>query len=301
MAGPAAPWRIDDTRLREHMELASTVPPDSESSPKPVASAAVRIASPNLRTRRSSPRSASRYGLRAFQASPARRLTRFRPKARRVTRPSIPVVETVLDASRVELSARFGPLEAASTPMRGFTLLNRLAPTEITVTLTGETGTGKDVIARTIHAQSLVRRRHSSFSTAARSRQSRRERALRPRTRLFHRRPSTHAGAFERAQGGTLFLDEVGELPLNLQPRLLRALENRSVRRVGGKQDRPIDVRIVAATNRDLKHRVQGGLFREDLYFRLAAAVVAVPPLRARLEDLPVIVPQLLSSLGART
>jgi transcriptional regulator with PAS, ATPase and Fis domain len=198
-----------------------------------------------------------------------------------------------------ELATAFGRLQASSICMREvFTLLNRLAPTEITITLIGETGTGKDVLARAIHAGSM--RALAPFAVFDCG-------AVAPNlveSELFgHERGSftgalaNYAGAFERANGGTLFLDEVGELPLDLQPRLLRALENRSVRRVGGTQDKPIDVRVVAATNRDLKLRVAKNLFREDLYFRLAAAVVPVPPLRARLEDLPVIVPQLLASL----
>jgi DNA-binding NtrC family response regulator len=208
-------------------------------------------------------------------------------------RPSLP-------PSSAELANGFGKLEASSTAMREvFTLLRRLAPTEITVTLIGETGTGKDVLARAIHAASA--RSEAPFVVFDCG-------AVAPNlveSELFgHERGSftgamaSHAGAFERAHGGTLFLDEVGELPLDLQPRLLRALENRSVRRVGGTVDRPVDLRIVAATNRDLKVRVTKNLFREDLYFRLAAAVVPVPPLRARLEDLALIVPQLLASLG---
>jgi DNA-binding NtrC family response regulator len=181
-----------------------------------------------------------------------------------------------------------------------FTLLERLAPTDITVTLIGETGTGKDVIARAIHAGSAVASAPFTVFDCG---------AVAPNlveSELFgHERGSftgalsAHAGAFERAHGGTLFLDEVGELPLSLQPRLLRALENRSVRRVGGTVDRPFSVRVIAATNRDLKLRVAEGLFREDLYFRLAAAVITLPPLRARLDDLPFIVPALLQSLGS--
>jgi len=111
---------------------------------------------------------------------------------------------------------------------------------------------------------------------------------------------SGHVGAFERAHGGTLFLDEVGELPLNLQPRLLRALENRVVQRVGGKEYRPVNLRVVAATNRDLPACVAERTFREDLFFRLTAAVIPVPALRRRLEDLPVLVPLLLADLGQR-
>jgi DNA-binding NtrC family response regulator len=108
----------------------------------------------------------------------------------------------------------------------------------------------------------------------------------------------THAGAFERANGGTLFLDEIGELPLDLQPRLLRSLENRAVRRVGGTQYRPVDVRVIAATNRDLPAAVASGRFRQDLYFRLAGAVVPVPSLRERTEDIPLLVDWLLLDLG---
>jgi DNA-binding NtrC family response regulator len=107
-----------------------------------------------------------------------------------------------------------------------------------------------------------------------------------------------HAGAFERAHGGTLFLDEIGELPLDLQPRLLRALESRRVRRVGGQQEREVDVRVLAATNRDLRAEVSAGRFREDLLFRLAVAVVRVPPLRARFDDLRELVQELLADLG---
>jgi DNA-binding NtrC family response regulator len=109
---------------------------------------------------------------------------------------------------------------------------------------------------------------------------------------------AAHEGAFERAHGGTLFLDEIGELPLDLQPRLLRVLENRRVRRVGGKHDRAVDVRVVAATNRDLRTEVAAGRFRQDLYFRLAAAVIPVPSLRDRLEDIDFLVPRLLEDLG---
>src|SRR6185503_11589049 len=105
---------------------------------------------------------------------------------------------------------------------------------------------------------------------------------------------AAHHGAFERAHGGTLFLDEVGELPHDLQPRLLRVLENRSVRRVGGSHDREVDVRIVAATNRNLEEEVTAGRFRQDLYYRLAGAVLSVPPLRERRADLPQLAQALL-------
>jgi DNA-binding NtrC family response regulator len=180
--------------------------------------------------------------------------------------------------------------------------LSRLAQTELTITIVGETGTGKDVIAQGIHEHSP--RRNGPFvvfdcgAVAANLAES----------ELFgHERGSftgamtAYAGAFERANGGTLFLDEIGELPMDLQPRLLRALENRGVRRVGGNQYRPIDVRVIAATNRDLPAFVQEKAFREDLFFRLAAALVPIPALRHRLEDLPLLIPGLLADLGAAT
>jgi DNA-binding NtrC family response regulator len=189
---------------------------------------------------------------------------------------------------------------AESSSMRELLeLLEPLARAEVPVTLIGETGTGKDVLARTIHQNSA--RKNGPFvvfdcgAVAA---------SLAESELLGHERGAftgavgVHVGAFERAHGGTLFLDEIGELPLELQTRLLRLLGNSSVRRVGGTQDREFDVRIVAATNRDLQVEVQAGRFRRDLYFRLAAAVVHVPPLRKRSEDIPALASRLLEDLG---
>jgi DNA-binding NtrC family response regulator len=178
-------------------------------------------------------------------------------------------------------------------------VLERLARAEVSVTLIGETGTGKDVLARTLHQRSP--RSRGPFvvfdcgSIAANLAESE---LLGHERGAFTGAHSAHAGAFERAHGGTLFLDEIGEMPLDLQPRLLRVLENRSVRRVGGSADRLVDVRVVAATNRDLQAEVAAGRFRQDLYFRLAAAVVQVPALRDRLDDIPLLVTRLLDDLG---
>jgi DNA-binding NtrC family response regulator len=105
-------------------------------------------------------------------------------------------------------------------------------------------------------------------------------------------------GAFESARGGTVFLDEIGELPLDLQPKLLRALEDRTIRRLGASQRIPIDVRIVAATNRSLATEVNVGRFRSDLFYRLAVARIEVPALRERLDDLPLLVDTMLERLG---
>ena len=104
-------------------------------------------------------------------------------------------------------------------------------------------------------------------------------------------------GAFEDAHGGTLFLDEIGELPSDLQPKLLRALENREIRRIGANKFMAVDLRVIAATNRDLRAEVNAGRFRSDLYFRLAVVKVPLPPLRQRPEDIPIIVEELLRQL----
>ncbi len=199
-----------------------------------------------------------------------------------------------------EGALRMGKVVAASEPMqRVLSVLMRLAPTELTVTFTGETGTGKDVLAHVLHEHSArAQAPFVVFDCGAVAANLAESELFGHERGAFTGAHTAHAGAFERADGGTLFLDEVGELPLDLQTRLLRALENRRVRRVGGTQYRPVDLRVVAATNRELKAFVAEGRFREDLYFRLATAVVAVPALRERLEDIPVLVPRLIEDLG---
>jgi DNA-binding NtrC family response regulator len=175
----------------------------------------------------------------------------------------------------------------------------RLARTSVTITIAGETGTGKDVFAHALHAESprsaepfVVFDCSAVAPTLIESELFGHERGA------FTGAVNKHPGAFERAFGGTLFLDEIGELPLDLQPKLLRALENRSIKRVGGTTEIATDVRVIAATNRDLAAEVAAKQFRQDLYFRLAAAVLSLPPLRARLDDLPLLVQRLLESLG---
>jgi transcriptional regulator with PAS, ATPase and Fis domain len=180
-----------------------------------------------------------------------------------------------------------------------FDVLGRFARTDVTVTLAGETGVGKDILAHALHEQSA---RSAGplvvFDCGAVAANLAESELLGHERGAFTGAVSAHAGAFERAHGGTLFLDEIAELPLDLQPRLLRALESRRVRRVGGRLDRRTDVRIIAATNRELRADVASGRFREDLYFRLAVAVVPVPPLRRRLEDIPQLAASLLADLG---
>ena len=166
-----------------------------------------------------------------------------------------------------------------------------VGPLDSTVLVTGETGVGKGVVARALHASS--KRRHAPFVHADCA-------SLAPsviESELFgHERGAftgavgRHAGRLERAAGGTLFLDEIGELDLHLQARLLRALQDREFERVGGSGPLRLTARVAAATNRDLSHEIRAGRFRADLYFRLAVVHLEVPPLRRRLEDLPALV-----------
>jgi DNA-binding NtrC family response regulator len=214
--------------------------------------------------------------------------------------------ELVVEPSGAE---RCVDLVGRSVPMREiYTVIERVAPTELTILVTGETGTGKELVARALHAKS--RRKSGPFVTLDCS-------ALPPtliESALFgHEKGAftgadqAYAGVFERADGGTLFLDELGELPVELQPKLLRALERGEIQRLRGDKTIRVDVRVIGATNRDLHKMVQDGTFRGDLYYRLAVIRIELPALRQRLVDLPVIVEEFfrrygdeLSETGAR-
>lgn len=179
-------------------------------------------------------------------------------------------------------------LVGASEPMRRlYTKIQRVAPTDLTVLIQGETGSGKELVARAIHDLSLRAPKPFVALNCGAISQNLIESELFGHERgAFTGAVGRHPGAFEQALGGTLFLDELGELPLNLQPKLLRVLENQTLRRVGGTEDLRVDVRVVAATHRNLREEVAKGTFREDLYFRLYVVPLAVPPLRERSEDI---------------
>ncbi|MFO0758217.1 MAG: sigma 54-interacting transcriptional regulator [Byssovorax sp.] len=197
-------------------------------------------------------------------------------------------------------AARFGPLVGSSPEMRElFATLERIAPTQLTVLAHGETGTGKEELARAIHACSTRKSGPFVVLDAATIPPSLAESILFGHERgSFTGADARHIGAFERAHGGTLFLDEVGELPLDLQPKLLRVLETRVISRVGGVESIPVDFRLVAATHRDLRVEIDAHRFREDLYYRLAEARVVLPPLRARPADIPLLAQRFLEELS---
>ena len=197
----------------------------------------------------------------------------------------------------------FGSAHGKSLPMREvFGVLEVVAPTSATVLLLGETGTGKDVLARAIHeASPRAEQELCTLDCSAISPGVVEAELFGYERGAFTGADEPREGAFERADGSTLFLDEVGELPLDVQPKLLRAIDEREIQRVGGVERRAIDVRIVAATKRDLDEEVARGRFREDLYFRLAVVPLSLPPLRNRREDIPVLVDHFLRAFNERT
>ena len=188
-----------------------------------------------------------------------------------------------------------------SSAMRAvFSRVERVAKTDATVLIHGETGTGKEVIAWSIYEAS--KRKDQPFvvvDCGAVARTLIESELFGHEKGAFTGADKRRIGAFERAHGGTLFLDELGELELELQPKLLRALERREIQRLGGDKPIPFDVRIIAATNRDLRTMVAKGEFREDLYYRLAVVSLELPPLRDRKEDIPILVDHFLNGLGA--
>ncbi len=178
-------------------------------------------------------------------------------------------------------------------------IISRAAPTPWTVLIRGETGTGKELIARLLHLLSPKKDGPFVELNCAAVPESLFESELFGHEKgAFTGAHSRRRGVFEQADGGTLLLDEAGELPPAMQPKLLRALQEGRITRVGGEQELEVDVRIVAATNRDLKAMVEGGTFREDLYFRLNVIEVEIPPLRKRKEDIGPLVDFFLEKFG---
>jgi transcriptional regulator with PAS, ATPase and Fis domain len=196
----------------------------------------------------------------------------------------------------------FGRLLGESSAMRRvYSILERAALSDATVLIQGETGTGKEAAAVSLHdASDRCGGPFIAIDCGAIA-ENLIESELFGHTRgAFSGAVQDRAGLFEQADGGSLFLDEIGELPLALQPKLLRVLETREVRRVGSNVTRRVDVRVIAATNRDVGRSVNEGTFREDLYYRLAVIEVLLPPLRARREDIPLLARRFYQSFSGR-
>lgn len=207
---------------------------------------------------------------------------------------------TEADLGTPDEQATFGQAVGASATMKQlFGILERVSQSDSTVLLLGETGTGKEVLARAIHERSRRAARPFVVVDCGAVAPSLIESELFGHIKgAFTGAIADRNGAFLEADTGTVFLDELGELPLELQPKLLRVLEAGTVRRVGEDKHRKVDVRIVAATHRDLEKEVEANRFRRDLYYRLAVVPVTVPPLRDRLDDIPLLAQHFVKGMG---
>ena len=181
------------------------------------------------------------------------------------------------------------PLVGRSAPMQAvYRMITRVLRNDLTVLVLGESGTGKELVAEAIHQ--LGHRKDGPFvavNTAAIPAELIESELFGHEKGAFTGAVARHIGKFEQANGGTLFLDEIGDMPMQAQTRLLRALQSGRVRRVGGREEIAVDVRIIAATNRDLEPMIAAGTFREDLYYRLNVVPILLPPLRERTDDIP--------------
>jgi two-component system response regulator HydG len=203
---------------------------------------------------------------------------------------------------RRELPAAPAQIIGASRQMKDvLKLLGKAARSSSTVLITGESGTGKELFAASIHQMSERKGAFVPVNCAAIPTELIESELFGHTGQAFTGAKQARAGLFEAAEGGTIFLDEVGELPLLMQPKLLRVLQEGTVRRVGADREREINVRVVAATNRDLEQEIAAGRFREDLYWRLNVIHLRIPPLRERPLDIPLMIDHFLNKMAERT
>jgi DNA-binding NtrC family response regulator len=202
---------------------------------------------------------------------------------------------------QLEEKFRFENIIGRSEAMnRVFDLVRRVATTEANVLVTGESGTGKELIARSVHANS--KRKSGPFvplNCGGLPEHLVESELFGHEKGAFTGANAARPGLMEHAIGGTFFLDEIGELPMNVQVKFLRVLEERRIRRVGSNRERDVDIRLISATNQDCEEMIEKGKFREDLYYRINTFVIRVPPLRERLEDIPLLVGRFLSDYGS--
>ena len=203
----------------------------------------------------------------------------------------------------VDLTTNFGELVGTSPAMnRMYELLARVADSDASLLICGETGTGKELIARAVHKRSrFANAKLVAVNCAAMPAQLLESEFFGHVRGAFTDARTSHSGIFEQANGGTVFLDEIGELPLELQPKLLRSLQERTVRPLGGTSEIPFDVRVICATNRDLEAEVEEGRFREDLLYRINVIQVDAPPLRVRGNDILLLAQRFIQSFAERT
>ncbi len=203
---------------------------------------------------------------------------------------------------RREMPAAPPRIIGASRPMQDlFKLIARAARSASTVLVTGESGTGKELVARSIHELSERKGAFTPVNCAAIPAELMESELFGHTGQAFTGAKQARVGLFEAADGGTIFLDEIGEMPLAVQPKLLRVLQEGAVRRVGADREREINVRVIAATNRDLEKEVAAGCFREDLYWRLNVIHLHIPPLRERPFDIPLLVEHFLNKIAEKS
>jgi DNA-binding NtrC family response regulator len=203
---------------------------------------------------------------------------------------------------RIERDHAFGSLVGSGAAMqRVFETIKKVAETDLTVLIRGESGTGKELVAEALHASSPRRARpFVAVNCAAISKELVESELFGHEKGAFTGADARRQGRFEAAHGGTIFLDEIGDMPLETQAKVLRVLESRTLERVGSTKPIAVDVRVVAATHRDLEADVAAGRFRQDLYYRLRVVEAALPPLRERLEDVPLLCERFLRRIAER-